>query len=289
VTLTVVLLGAIFAGVAWFAKQAIGALVGQQVRGSVPDYAARKARSAAKRLPEGCRKQIEEEWLAELAMLDSKPLTAIKYAHGLVRAATEISYQAGSHCSPTRGRVFASRARDFGWSAIALFIFAPLLMAISSCAAVLNRGRRPILSRISEPGQDGKPFNRLRFTTIKRLPDGSYAHTGLGLFLSRLSLAKLPSLINVLRGDLALVGPPSPFEIAQFLDEDEFDALAGDELFSPRVRPGLISWQLLVASGHLKMSRVEARFHDEHRTLRADLALLARAAQIAVTVTPKGD
>jgi sugar transferase EpsL len=287
VTLTAVLFGAVFIGAAWVLKQALGAIVGQQVKGSIPDYTASKARSAAKRLPEGCREQIEEEWLAELAMLASKPITAIKFAHGLARAATEIAYETGSYCSPSRMSAFAARARDFAWSASALLLLAPLLLAITACSVVLKEGRRSILSLISEPGQHGKPFNRLRFTVIQRLPDGSYDFTRLGRLLTRFSLAELPSIINVVRGDLALVGPPSPFEIAHFMDEDEFDDLDEDEFFSHRVRPGLVSWQLLKASGHLKMSEAEARFRDEHRTLRADLALLARSARIVLT--PKGE
>jgi lipopolysaccharide/colanic/teichoic acid biosynthesis glycosyltransferase len=279
-TVSALFIGGILCATAWIVKQVFGALVGQQVRGSVPDYTARAARFAAKRLPAECRQQIEEEWLAELAVLGQKPLSAIKYARGLRKAATEIAYEAGSHCAPPTGSVIAARVRDFSWSAITLVVLAPMLLTISACCIALYGRRQPVFSRICEPGRHGKPFIRLRFTTIERLSDGTYAYTSLGGFLSRSSLAHLPSIVNVLRGDLALVGPPSPFELVGLLDEDELERLDENEIYSPRVRPGIVSWQLLGASGHLAMSKAEARLRDEHRTLRNDAALICHSLRV---------
>lgn len=252
----------------WFAKQVLAVLIGQQVKGSIPDYAARKAQSAAQKLPPELREAYEVEWVAELATLDSKPMTAIRYSHGLGRAASEIAREMGVHNPASRVSLLASRGRDVASSAALLFLLAPLLLAIALCALLLHRRRRPVLSRISEPGKDGRPFSRLRFTTIKRMPDGGYAHTRLGLVLARTSLQELPALLNVLRGDLAFVGPPSPFEV---LDDDE--------LFSPKVRPGIVSWQVLAASGLGNMSKEDAKYRDEHRTLRNDITLMLRSAR----------
>ncbi len=67
--------------VLWLAKQVVGMLISQQVKGSIPDYAARRARAAARLLPEEVAADYEQDWFAELGALDGKPLSAIRYAH----------------------------------------------------------------------------------------------------------------------------------------------------------------------------------------------------------------
>jgi lipopolysaccharide/colanic/teichoic acid biosynthesis glycosyltransferase len=264
-----ILIGLVVIVVAWVAKQILAALIGQQVKGSIPDYASHRARAAAQRLPAEMREAYAAEWLAELATLDAKPLTAIRYAAGLSRAASDIARASGLQ-SPAGRLAVASRARDVVGSAMLLFLLAPLFSAIALGALLLNRGR-PVLSRSLEPGKDGQPFIRLRFTTIKRTPDGRFAHTRLGGFLSQSSLSELPVLINVLRGDLSFIGPPSGYK-----------AFDGEELFRLKVRPGLLSWQLLVAEGLVRISMEEARYRDEHRNLKNDLALILHSTKAVV-------
>lgn len=248
----------------WLAKQVLGTLIGQQVKGSVPDYAAHRARAAAQKLPVELREEYETEWLAELATLSAKPLTAIRYANGLGRAASEIAFDAGVHSPVSQWAVVASRGRDIVSSGTLLLLLAPLLSAIALAGALVNRGR-PILSRSIEPGKGGRAFVRLRFTTIKRLPNGKFARTRLGKVISRSALDELPVLINVLRGDLSLVGPPAGLK-----------AFDDEELFALKVRPGVVSWQLLAVRGLVRISMEEAKYRDEHRTLRSDAALLLR-------------
>jgi hypothetical protein len=84
----------VLAAALWMAKQIVGPLIGQQVKGSVPDYTADRARAAAKLLPSELAEQYEDDWLAELHALVDKPLSAIRYAHGLRRAARRIASQA---------------------------------------------------------------------------------------------------------------------------------------------------------------------------------------------------
>jgi lipopolysaccharide/colanic/teichoic acid biosynthesis glycosyltransferase len=256
--------GIAFLGVAvlWFLKQVFAAILGQQVKGTIPDYTARRARAAAEKLPPDLSAEYEDEWLAELTILSGKPLSALKYAYGLSRAAAEIAAVAGAPSSAGWFSDVSSRGRDLASSAMLLLLFAPLLLAIAGLSRLMD-GHRPILSRRLEPGKDGKPFVRLRFTTVKRLPDGPFVRTRLGWFLIRFSLDELPALINVLRGDLSLIGPPAGYK-----------ALDPDSLFDLKVRPGLLSWQLLTVEGFITMPAGEARHRDEHRTLRWDIALI---------------
>lgn len=83
----------VLAAILWVAKQIIGPLIGQQIKGSVPDYTASKARAAVKLLPPELAEQYEQDWLAELHALANKPFSAIRYAGGLRRAARRIASQ----------------------------------------------------------------------------------------------------------------------------------------------------------------------------------------------------
>jgi sugar transferase EpsL len=104
------------------------------------------------------------------------------------------------------------RLVDIVVSLVALIVFAPLLVAI----AVVVRfclGPRVIFRQI-RPGLHGEPFTILKFRTMRDdrgadgapLPD-SLRMTRVGQFLRSSSLDELPELINVLRGDMSLIGP----------------------------------------------------------------------------------
>lgn len=258
-TLLLILLGVVFS---WLVKQALGALVGQQVRGSIPEYTAGRVRSAVQKLPSDLKEAYEAEWLAELATLDAKPITAIRYVNGLSRAAREIAQRVGGQSPESQLALVAARGRDIASSAALLFLFSPLLSAIGLAALLIHK-RRPILARSAELGKDGKPFQRFRFVTLKRSPDGEFVMTPLGRFLCRFSLQELPILINVLRGDLSLVGPPTRRLAANT-----------DGQVVLKVRPGIFSWQVLAARGLVGLSLDEAQGRDEHRTLKGDFILI---------------
>jgi hypothetical protein len=81
----------------WLVKQVLGPLIGQQAKGSIPDYTAGKARKAARLLPPDLAEEYEQAWVAELKGpdLENKPLSALKFAHGLRHAARRIRVKAG--------------------------------------------------------------------------------------------------------------------------------------------------------------------------------------------------
>ena len=95
---------------------------------------------------------------------------------------------------------------------VALVLLSPLLVLIA-LAILLTMGR-PILFRQKRPGLHGRPFEILKFRTMRALRPGEEAVasdgmrlTRLGRFLRAASLDELPELWNVLRGDMSLVGP----------------------------------------------------------------------------------
>jgi lipopolysaccharide/colanic/teichoic acid biosynthesis glycosyltransferase len=101
--------------------------------------------------------------------------------------------------------------------------------------------------------------------------DGDDRITRFGGFLRRNSLDELPQLINVLRGDMTLVGPRPCLDWEADMFPSEFD-----ERFD--VRPGLTGlWQVSGRStmGTLDMLRLDVHY-ARHQTLRGDIAMLAR-------------
>jgi len=123
------------------------------------------------------------------------------------------------------------RALDIAGAVFGLAFLAPLLVAAALAIRLESRG--PILFRQRRGGAGGRPFEILKFRTMSVLEDGdAIAHakrgdlriTRVGSFLRRSSIDELPQLINVLRGEMSLVGPRP-------------HALAHDRYYAPLV-PG---------------------------------------------------
>lgn len=115
------------------------------------------------------------------------------------------------------------RALDIVLAGIAILFFLPLMLL--TALAVRSQGGGPVLYRQQRIGQGGRPFACLKFRTMAtdaeaRLPglidaewraSRKFRHdvrvTRLGGFLRRSSIDELPQLVNVLRGEMSLVGP----------------------------------------------------------------------------------
>ena len=116
------------------------------------------------------------------------------------------------------------RATDVMGSALAVLVLAPVLIAIALAIKLKSSG--PVLFRQARVGRGGKRFQMLKFRTMVAGADamkpelhdrneagglfkieGDPRITGVGRFLRRASLDELPQLLNVLRGDMSLVGP----------------------------------------------------------------------------------
>jgi Undecaprenyl-phosphate glucose phosphotransferase len=103
---------------------------------------------------------------------------------------------------------------DFAGAAAAVTLVAPIMLAIAFSIKLTSRG--PIFYRQERMGIDGKPFLMLKFRTMQIDHPGDTVIltskndprvTGIGRFLRRTSLDELPQFINVLKGEMSIVGP----------------------------------------------------------------------------------
>lgn len=107
---------------------------------------------------------------------------------------------------------FGKRMIDFILSLCALIVLAPLLMVLTVVGTIKMKGN-PFFTQI-RPGKDEKLFRMIKFRTMtderdengNLLPDEQRL-TSYGIFLRSTSLDELPELINILKGDMSIVGP----------------------------------------------------------------------------------
>jgi len=175
------------------------------------------------------------------------------------------------------------RGVDVLGAGLGLVVLSPLLLVI----AVLVRLRMgsPVLFRQTRPGLHDRPFELVKFRTMTdtRTSAGAPAPdeerlTSLGRWLRRTSLDELPELLNVVRGDMSLVGP-RPL-LVEYLP-----------LYSPEqarrhdVRPGITGWTQVNGRNALSWDDKFALdvWYVDHRSFRLDAAILARTVKQVLT------
>jgi exopolysaccharide biosynthesis polyprenyl glycosylphosphotransferase len=132
-------------------------------------------------------------------------------------------------------------------AALALVLLAPLFFAIVSAIAFTSPG--PVFFRQPRVGYNGRIFQIFKFRTMHHEFSGSYVPTHkndprvhrLGRFLRMSSLDELPQLINVLLGDMSLVGP-RPHMIGQKVQNEIFFEDVEGYNARHRVKPGITGW-----------------------------------------------
>jgi lipopolysaccharide/colanic/teichoic acid biosynthesis glycosyltransferase len=135
---------------------------------------------------------------------------------------------------------FGKRFLDVGLVVVTAFVWVPI-GALVALVVRLGLGK-PVLYRQVRPGLQGKPFTINKFRTMKDLTDSdgtpladAERMTTLGSFLRRTSLDELPALVNVLRGEMSLVGP-RPL-LVQYLDR-----YSPEQARRHEVKPGMTGW-----------------------------------------------
>jgi exopolysaccharide biosynthesis polyprenyl glycosylphosphotransferase len=197
-----------------------------------------------------------------------------------------------------RGRSFLFKhAFDRVAAALALLVLAPVF-ALISVAVWISLGR-PIFFRQRRVGRDAEPFEMLKFRTMRGsapadvekialLPDvapggleGGDRRSRVGAFLRCTSLDELPQLINVLRGEMSLVGPrPERPEFATRFAQDVYRY--GDR---HRVKAGITGWaQINGLRGNTSLQdRAEwDNFYIENASIWFDLRILLQTVVAVV-------
>jgi exopolysaccharide biosynthesis polyprenyl glycosylphosphotransferase len=180
----------------------------------------------------------------------------------------------------------AKRVLDLAVTIAALLAVLPLFALIAIAIKLDSRG--PVLFRQCRIGQGGKPFRVFKFRTMRVLEDGAEIAqacaddprvTPVGKFLRSSSLDEVPQLLNVLAGEMSLVGP-RPHARAH---DEEFSRLVPQYAARQQAKPGLTGWAQV--NGHRgptpSIDHVRERTdHDlwyvRHASLALDLQILAR-------------
>ena len=171
---------------------------------------------------------------------------------------------------------------------IGLILASPLLLFCAAGIAMSSPG--PVLFRQRRVGYKGREFNIIKFRTMDHEFCGSYTPTRrsddrifkFGGFLRKLSLDELPQLINVLKGDMSLVGP-RPHMLGQQVEGITFFEAVNEYASRHRVKPGITGWaQVNGWRGPTEtMEQIERRVeHDiyyiENWSPMLDMVILAR-------------
>jgi lipopolysaccharide/colanic/teichoic acid biosynthesis glycosyltransferase len=178
------------------------------------------------------------------------------------------------------------RVFDVLVSATVLVLTSPLV-ALAILAIRLESKGHPIY-RQHRVGKDGAPFDVLKLRTMVSgaekmgaglaVDDGDSRITRVGALLRRTSVDELPNLVNVLKGEMSIIGPrPTvPVQVAQYTDRQR-GRLA--------LKPGITGWAQVNGRASLPWpQRIELDlFYVEHATTLLDLKILWLTARMLVT------
>ena len=179
-----------------------------------------------------------------------------------------------------------TRLLDLALATLALVLSAPLL-AVSALAIRLESSGA-VIYRQRRVGLHGRPFELLKLRTMvagaERLgagiavDEGDARITRVGALLRRFSLDELPNLVNVLRGELSIVGPRPTIQA-------QVDQYSDRQRRRLEVKPGITGWAQVNGRASLPWSeRIELDvWYVDHRSLALDLRILARTARLLVS------
>ncbi len=177
------------------------------------------------------------------------------------------------------------RALDILVSGTVLLVTSPILLA--AVVAIRLDSRGATIYRQRRVGRDGHEFDVLKLRTMvdgaehmgagMAVNEGDDRITRVGRLLRRTSLDELPNLLNVLRGEMAIIGPrPTlPSQVAQYTERQR-GRLA--------IRPGITGWAQVNGRASLPWpQRIELDlWYIEHRSWRLDAQILVRTVRMVL-------
>jgi lipopolysaccharide/colanic/teichoic acid biosynthesis glycosyltransferase len=178
------------------------------------------------------------------------------------------------------------RIMDVAVAGLALVPAAPVIAGAAAAIRLESPGH-PIY-RQRRVGLRGHPFDVVKLRTMVTgaehigaglaVDEGDTRITRVGAFLRRTSLDELPNLVNILRGEMSLVGPRPTLQV-------QVDQYTDRQRRRLEVRPGLTGWAQVNGRASLPWAeRIELDiWYLEHATLRLDLRILVLSARMAIT------
>lgn len=172
---------------------------------------------------------------------------------------------------------------DFVSALILLFILSPLLFSIIILLYFTNNGKVFFLQIRS--GKNGRPFYIIKFKTMKDIYDANgvliadeFRITKIGQFLRSTSLDEISQLLNVIKGDMSLVGPrPLLHKYVSLYSQRQFKRLS--------VKPGITGFAQVMGRNHLSW---EEKFdldlqYIENKSFLLDIKILIKTALVVFT------
>jgi lipopolysaccharide/colanic/teichoic acid biosynthesis glycosyltransferase len=179
-----------------------------------------------------------------------------------------------------------TRVLDVLIAGVALLVMSPVLLAAIVAIRIESSGT-PIY-RQRRVGKDGKPFELLKLRTMVSgaeylgaglaVNEGDPRITRVGGVLRRFSLDELPNLINVLQGDMAIVGPRPTIQA-------QVDQYTERQRRRLEVKPGITGWAQVNGRASLPWhERIELDvWYVDNRSLWLDLRILAKTFRLLIT------
>jgi lipopolysaccharide/colanic/teichoic acid biosynthesis glycosyltransferase len=168
-------------------------------------------------------------------------------------------------------------------AAVALVVTSPVLLAAMIAIRLESRGS-PIY-RQRRVGKDGEPFDMYKLRTMvadaEFMGDGLAVNRGdpritrVGAFLRRFSVDELPNLVNVIRGEMAIVGPRPTIQA-------QVDQYTESQMRRLEVKPGLTGWAQINGRASLPWDeRIELDvWYVDNKSVRLDLWIVIRTIRM---------
>lgn len=169
---------------------------------------------------------------------------------------------------------YVKRMLDLFLSLILFMVLSPLFLLLSILLALWGKGNPLFMQR--RPGKDGKLFTILKFKTMNDARDASGALlgdearlTGLGKVVRSCSLDEIPQLINVIKGDMSLIGPRP-------LLEEYLPHYTAFQKRRHEVRPGITGWAQVNGRNTISWDQKFSLdvWYVDHCSLRMDLGII---------------
>lgn len=161
---------------------------------------------------------------------------------------------------------------DILLSSLTVIALSPLFVLIMFCIAIIDG--RPIFFIQERPGLNGSIYGMIKFKTMRPLAKNEIVEdkkriTKLGNFLRNTSLDELPELLNVLKGDMSLVGPRP-------LLEEYLPLYTEEQMKRHTVKPGITGWAQINGRNSLDWEEKFALdiWYIENRDLLLDIKII---------------